>query len=244
MAGCGFQGENSPATSPGLRKNCAGAGTVETGRIGEMAVAAIKSSRRTATKEERRQQLILATIKCISRKGIGSTTLGDVAQEAGLSQGIVNLHFRAKENLLHETLQYLAEDYKAQFESTLEKSGPEAADKLLAMMEMDLKPSICDRQKLAVWFAFWGEVKAVPTYRRICEAYDRGYDAAIGALCQAIIDQGGYRNVSAQVVTDALSSMTDGLWLSYLVSPKGFDREEAMNAVYSYLRAVFPDHYE
>lgn len=209
-----------------------------------MAISAAKSSRRTATKDERRQQLILATVKCISRKGIGSTTLGDVAQEAGLSQGIVNLHFRAKENLLNETLQYLAEDYKSQFYGTLEKAGPEAADKLLAMMEMDLKPAICDRQKLAVWFAFWGEVKSVPTYQKICEAYDQGYDDAIIQLCQTIIEQGGYKNISAQTVTDALSSMTDGLWLSYLVSPKGFDRDVAMDAVYSYLRAVFPDHYE
>jgi TetR/AcrR family transcriptional repressor of bet genes len=209
-----------------------------------MAIGTAKSSRRTATKEERRQQLILATIKCISRKGIGSTTLGDVAQEAGLSQGIVNLHFNSKENLLNETLQYVAEDYKSQFYSTLEKSGPEAADKLLAMMEMDLKPAICDRQKLAVWFAFWGEVKSVPTYQKICEAYDSGYDEAINKLCQTIIEQGGYRNISAQTVTDALSSITDGLWLSYLVSPKGFDRDVAMDAVYSYLRAVFPDHYE
>jgi TetR/AcrR family transcriptional repressor of bet genes len=216
-----------------------------------MAVAAVKtaakagkSSRRTATREERRQQLIAATIKCISRKGIGSTTLGDVAQEAGLSQGIVNLHFASKENLFNETLQFLAEDYKAEFDNTLAKAPAEPAEKLLALMEMDLKPSICDRQKLAVWFAFWGEVKSVPTYQKICEAYDRGYDAAISDLCQSIIEEGKYGSVTAQTVTDALSSMTDGLWLSYLVSPKGFDREVAMDAVYSYLRAVFPDHYE
>jgi AcrR family transcriptional regulator len=209
-----------------------------------MSVTAAKSSRRTATRDERRQQLIQATIKCISRKGIGSTTLGDVAQEAGLSQGIVNLHFTSKDNLFNETLQFLAEDYKAQFDGTLEKSGPEAADKLLALMEMDLKSSVCDRQKLAVWFSFWGEVKAVPTYQKLCEAYDRGYDEVIIDLCQTVIDQGEYRNVNAQTVTDALSSMTDGLWLSCLVSPKGFDRDVAMDAVYSYLRSVFPEHYE
>lgn len=209
-----------------------------------MPVAAAKSARRTASREERRQQLIQATIKCISKKGIGSTTLGEVAQEAGLSQGIVNLHFNSKENLFNETLQFLAEDYKSQFDATLEKNGPEAADKLLALMEMDLKPSVCDRQKLAVWFAFWGEVKSVPTYQKMCEAYDRGYDEAIIALCQAIIEQGQYRGITAQVVTDALSSMTDGLWLSYLISPGGFDRDVAMDAVYSYLRSVFPEHYE
>ena len=209
-----------------------------------MAIAAARTHRRTASKEERRQQLILATIKCISRKGIGSVTLGDVAQEAGLSQGIVNLHFDSKENLLNETLRHLAEEYKAQFDATLAKSGPDAADKLLALMEMDLKPTVCDRQKLAVWFAFWGEVKSVPTYRKICEAYDSGYDRVIVELCRTIIEEGGYRHITSQVVTDALSSMTDGLWLSYLVSPRGFDRDVALDAVYSYLRAVFPDHYE
>jgi len=209
-----------------------------------MAAIANKSARRTATKEERRVQLIEATVKCIARKGIGSTTLGEVAQEAGLSQGIVNLHFNSKENLLNETLQYIAEDYKTQFNTTLEEAGAEAAEKLLALMEMDLKPSICDRQKLAVWFAFWGEVKSVPTYQKVCDAYDSVYDSVINGLCEKIIKEGNYRQVKAATVTDALQSMTDGLWLSCLVSPKTFDRDEATDAVYSYLRAVFPDHYE
>ena len=33
-------------------------------------------------------------------------TLADVAGEAGLSQGIVNLHLKSKDNLLSETLRY------------------------------------------------------------------------------------------------------------------------------------------
>ena len=91
-----------------------------------MVITAVKS-RRTASKEARRQQLIEATIKCISKKGIGSTTLGDVASEAGLSQGIVNLHFKSKDNLFNETLRYLADEYKSLFEKTLQKAGPGAA---------------------------------------------------------------------------------------------------------------------
>ena len=118
-----------------------------------MAVAAMKSNR-TASKEARRQQLIEATVKCISKRGIGSTTLGDVAKEAGLSQGIVNLHFESKDNLFNETLRYLAEEYKSLFEKTLEKSGPGAADKLLALMELDLKPSVCDQKKSPSGLAF------------------------------------------------------------------------------------------
>ena len=134
--------------------------------------ATAKTAKRTARREQRRQQLIDATMKCIARKGMGSTTLADVASEAGLSQGIVNLHFESKDNLLNETLRYLADEYKTQFNKTLEKSGPDAAAKLQALIELDLRPSICDRQKIAVWFAFWGEVKSRPTYRKICDERD------------------------------------------------------------------------
>ena len=208
-----------------------------------MAVTEVKSNR-TASKEARRQQLIQATIKCISKRGIGGTTMGEVANEAGLSQGIVNLHFKSKDNLLNETLRWVAEQYKSQFEKTLEKSGPGAEDKLLALMELDLRPSVCDRHKLAVWFAFWGEAKAVPTYQKMCDAYDREYDEVIGRLCEQIIKDGGYQEIDARTVTEALSSMTDGLWLSCLISPKSWDRHIARGAIYSYLRAVFPEHYE
>ena len=209
-----------------------------------MAVEAEKMNRRALAKERRRQQLIDATIKCISKKGLGSTTLADVAGEAGLSQGIVNLHFNSKDNLLAETLKFLAEDYDEQFMRALEQSAPEAEKKLLALMEVDLKPAVCDRKKLAVWFAFWGEVKSVPTYQKICAEYEDKYDDIVFELANTIIVQGGYTNINAQTVTDTLSSLTDGLWLACLIYPKTFNRAAAFNAVYSYLQAVFPDHYK
>lgn len=187
--------------------------------------------------------MIEATIKCISERGIGSTTLGDVAREAGLSQGIVNLHFESKDNLFNETLRYLAEEYKSLFEKTLEKSGPDAADKLLALMELDLKPSVCDQKKIAVWFGFWGEVKAMPAYRKMCNDYDRGYDRVIERLSKEMIAEGKYDNINAKNIADVLSSLTNGLWLSCLISPKNWDRHAALESVKGYLKSVFPQHY-
>jgi AcrR family transcriptional regulator len=214
----------------------------EQGGVSKMAVAAVKS-RRTASRQARRRQLIEATIKCISKRGIGSTTLGDVAKEAGLSQGIVNLHFKSKDNLFNETLRHLAEEYKTLFENTLAKSGPGAADKLLALMELDLKPSVCEQKKLAVWFGFWGEVKAMPTYRKMCNEYDLGYDLAIEQLCEAIIAEGKCEDVRAKNIAEVLSSLTNGLWLSCLISPRTWDRHTSLESVKNYLRSVFPKHY-
>ena len=209
-----------------------------------MATVAPKKNRRTASREARRRQLIDATMKCIARKGLGNTSIGDVASEAGLSQGIVNLHFESKDNLLTETLRTLANEYREQFDRTLEKAGPRPAEALRALLEMDLKPKLIDDQKLAIWFAFWGEVKSRPTYRRICDEYDRYYDSVVEKLCAGIIEEGGYTNITAAAAAEALTCMTNGLWLSCLISPKDFDRDVAWGAIMSYLANVFPQHYE
>lgn len=205
--------------------------------------ATSKSARRTASRETRRQQLILATIKCIARNGMGSTSIGDVAKEAGLSQGIINLHFESKDNLLTETLRFVADEYKTQFNRTLEESGPGAAEKLKALVELDLHATIMNRQKTPVWFAFWGEVKSRPTYRKICDIRDKYYDRALEDLCATIIAEGKYRNLSASSVAMALNAITNGMWLSYLISPRSFDREKALDAVAALLRSYFPKHY-
>ena len=208
-----------------------------------MASVTTVKSPRTASREKRRQQLIDATMKCIGRKGLTGTTLSDVASEAGLSQGIVNLHFESKDNLLTETLRSLANEYKTQFDKALGKSGPHAADRLMALMEHDLRPSICDRRKLAVWFAFWGEVKSRPTYRKICDEYDRYYDEVVADLCNQIIAEGDYERITGRAAAEALTSMTNGLWLSCLLSPQNWDRQLATDAVVSYLQNVFPKHF-
>jgi TetR/AcrR family transcriptional repressor of bet genes len=206
-------------------------------------VATAKNTKRTARREQRRQQLIDATMKCIARKGMSSTTLGDVASEAGLSQGIVNLHFKSKDNLLAETLRYLADEYKAQFNKAYEKSGPSAAEKLQALIELDLRPSICDRRKVAVWFAFWGEVQSRPIYRKICDERDQYYDDTIERLADEIIVDGAYTGVTAESVAIVLTSMTNGLWLACLISPATFDRRKAMDALLEYLSGIFPKHF-
>ena len=39
--------------------------------------------------------------------------MADVTQDAGLSSGIVNLHFLSKDKLFEETLLYLSDEYEA-----------------------------------------------------------------------------------------------------------------------------------
>ena len=202
-----------------------------------------KDKRRKAPPGERREQLIRATLKCIARSGIIGTTLADVAREAGLSQGIVNLHFQSKANLLNETLGYLSDDYMAGLNRALDGAGASPVERLTAIVEADFSPALFKRTKIAVWYAFQGEAKYRPTYRKICRDRDADIHRMMAAIVREIVREGGYEDVDAQVVVDALTALTEGLWLRFLINPQTWSARRARTAAFSYLRGVFPGEF-
>ena len=200
-------------------------------------------TKRTAPKQERQQQLIQATIRSVASNGLSDTTMATVSREAGLSQGIINLHFQSKDRLLVETLRFLSEQYRSAWEKAVANAGDAPADKLAAMVATDFKPLVCDRNKLAVWFAFWGESKSRPTYRKICALRDMAYRAEMVQVCKELVEAGGYQDIDASSVAAGLSAMTSGLWLDLLTNPRSMSRRRAGQICMSYLAITFPRHF-
>jgi TetR/AcrR family transcriptional repressor of bet genes len=211
----------------------------------DMAVLAQETGgrRRKFTKEVRRQQLINATIESISKRGFSDTTLSHVSKQAGLSQGIVNLHFTNKENLLIETLKFLSDDYRQAWQQELEAAGPTTTDKLRALLDADFLPSVCEKKKLAVWFAFQGEAKSRPTYRQICEDKDIDYKKIFAGYVQDLIREGNYQNIDPMVVSEGMHSLCEGLWLSILAGPGDVTRQRGRYIYYTFMTQFFPDHF-
>ena len=210
-----------------------------------MAKAALKAAnkKRTASKEERQEQLIQATIRSVASRGLSDTTMARVSSEAGLSQGIINLHFQSKDRLLVETLRYIADEYRQTWKKALAGAGGDPAQQLAALVAVDFRLPVCDRNKLAIWFAFWGETKSRPTYRRICAERDRAYRNELVQVCQALIEEGGYADLDAGAVAAGLSAMTSGLWLDMLTSPRSMSRQDARMICMRFLATTFDRHF-
>jgi TetR/AcrR family transcriptional repressor of bet genes len=198
-----------------------------------------RTKRRTASKEVRQVQLIKATIRSIARHGLSETTMANVASEAGLSQGIINLHFKSKDRLLEETLRHVVDEYRDAWHRSLETSGDATADKLVSLLRVDFNRRLCQRNKLAVWFAFWGESRSRHTYRKICADHGQEYKRVLTGLCEEIIIKGGYELSSDHVAT-GLIALNAGLWLDLLLSPAEMNPELAEEISYSYLAGIFP----
>ncbi len=209
-----------------------------------MSQAASKSSakRRTAPKHERKEQLIRATIRSIAKNGLSVTTMACVATEAGLSQGIINLHFQSKDRLLEETLRYVADEYRQIWLKAMKNNAKTAAEKLEALVAVGFDKRVCQRSKLAVWFAFWGESRSRPVYRQICADRDEDYRRAISGVCKEIIEQGNY-DIDADVVVYGLSAMNEGLWLDLLLDSPKMSPELGFDISMAWLRGMFPQHF-
>lgn len=199
--------------------------------------------KRTASREVRRQQLIDATIDSIAQYGLSATTMATITRFANLSQGIVNFHFQSKDRLLMEAVGYLAEEHHLLWQKLYAQSGPSARERLLALIESDYHPDICNRKKLTVWFAFFGEKKYRDAYRERCGKIDEDRVAETVRLCRQIKNEGAYDHVDALMFAQSLEAFTDGLWLNILLYPDTFTRQRARDECFAYLASVFPQHF-
>jgi len=195
-----------------------------------------------AVKEIRRKQLIDATIRAIGRYGYASTTLTHVAGEAGLSPGIVNFYFKSKDQLLLATLEQIVDEYSAFWQQALNKGKVAPASGLEAMIDADFHQSVCNPEKISIWYAFWAEAGNNPAYQGLVQRLETDYIQQTVELCNRIITEGGY-GIDARTVAVGLNAMIDGLWFDCLMEPKTFNRNDAKRVCRSYLAAVFPSHF-
>lgn len=198
--------------------------------------------KRKMSRETRRQQLIEATIETLALRGYASTTLTEVARTAGLSHGLVNFHFETKENLLAETLLYMAEEYKANWARYLAEAGPAPAAQLDALLRADLDPAICRPSRLSAWLAFWGEAQGRPMYQDRAGANDDVYIRKVEEICARLQDEGGYDGPTVRMAR-ILRITTEGVWLDMMTMQNPYDVAESQATIFACAAAFFPRHF-
>jgi TetR/AcrR family transcriptional regulator, transcriptional repressor of bet genes len=191
-------------------------------------------------RDQRRRELIQATIAVIARHGYSGTTVARVAGKAGLSTGLMNFHFDSKDRLFRATFDFLAAEYQQVWDRNLAVVGAAPGPRLTAMIESYFDRRIFTRDKLAVWFTFWSDAELRDRYRAAAVRAERRYIAALEAEIRRLIAAAGGRAAEAKPLTAAVSAMIDGYWLQAMIYPKRFDRMAAVAACLAFLKLRLP----
>jgi len=191
---------------------------------------------RKLSREARREQLIEATIEVLAIKGYARVTMSDVANQAGLSHGLVNFHFQSKDLLLAETLTYLADEYVQNWQTALAAAPHEPAAQLDALIRADFRPELCTPQRLAAWCAFWGEAQSRPLYQEKCGSNNAEYVTKLENLCAALLGPTG----NAERVARAIRVASEGLWMDLVTQAEPYSVDEALETLLAVAAAFFP----
>lgn len=106
--------------------------------------------------DQRRRDLMQATLRIIVRQGLSGATMRDIATEAGFANGAIKPYFASKSDLLSATYLYVFDATNRRVEkATNGRSGLAA---LKAFAEEVLPVSDALRDEARVVLSFWGEV--------------------------------------------------------------------------------------
>lgn len=185
--------------------------------------------------------LIQAAALAISRFGLSALTSTRIATAAGHTAASINFHFGSKEALLLATLREVSDEFAAGMTQVLERSGDDALQGLLGIIDASLSAPLSEAHKIAVWYAFLGESNARADYQRICGERDQSYCQIMTGLCARVIAaHGASKWPDAQAVSLGLIGLIDQLWQSILFEGDAFDREAGKRQCRAYLCSVFP----
>lgn len=198
----------------------------------------------SAVARRRRREILDSAIVAIARHGLSATTVERVAELAKISPGTIVFHFPKKTELLLATLDDVAAEFEAARKRVLDETTGRPADALRRLVHISLDPSVSAPDKVAVWYAFWGEANARKVYSQRVGACDDAHQADLVALFEDLIASGGYRGLDAEAVAFAFAGLLEGLWQDILVKGRRFDRKAATNLALAYLASLFPAHFD
>jgi len=148
--------------------------------------AAASRSKRSRT--ERRQQIIDATIEVLALRGYARITLTEIAKYAGLSQALVNFHFETKDQLLADTLEYLAEEYRRT--GAVRSSAPRRIRRASSTRWCAPISSRAVHTVTAVRLVrVLGRDAESSVFQQICGAKNEHYNHTLEAICRALLSE-------------------------------------------------------
>ncbi|WP_432945390.1 TetR/AcrR family transcriptional regulator [Kribbella sp. CA-253562] len=165
----------------------------------------------------RRTELVQAAIQVATREGLAATTTRRIAQELGISVGVVHYCFRSKEELLHEVIRVIADAQVEAARTAIVPGADLAASVRNAFVGFwKLVEETPEAQLLTYELTSWAlrNADTEPLAREQRERQLAGIEQILGEISTAC-------GVSWSVPTHQLARMTlaitDGVTLGWLV---------------------------
>lgn len=183
------------------------------------------------TPDSRREQLLELGVRLLSTRSVDELSIDMVAEEAGISRGLLYHYFGNKHEFQEAVMRRAADDLIAQ---TAPPQSGEPLERLLASVAAYLDYVEANHE---------GYLSLVKGAAGGNESMRRIYDDARAALTDRIFAEDAQGTVvpdtpAARLMVRAWSAMAEDLVLSWVRDPAGVSREELLGALAASLPAL------
>ncbi len=181
----------------------------------------------------RRAQICRAAATVIAREGFAGSTMRMVAEEAGVSTGMLNHYFANRRDLLTQALVFVSERTQARYRRALEGIPP-GVERLNALLDSALSGDAEMIETWRVWINAFGEAVRLPELRHTIETRMQSAHEIIDEALEGLAPP---RAPGAIPWSWRLEAVMNGLAIQALTSEAALDGRRIRDEV---IRTLFP----
>jgi AcrR family transcriptional regulator len=185
---------------------------------------------RKKKQEERRAQILWATIELVAEAGIEGSTMKAIAERAGVSTGMITYYFEDKDDLITSALAF---GHQMVGDRTRALRSPEQGqDHLPALFSASLLEDAPDVPPLSFWIEYWAHASRTKELRDFRANRISRFRENIATTIREGVSSGRLRaDLDALLTTDLLQALLDGLQLKVALDSATISPSRAMQVV-------------
>ena len=188
-------------------------------------------ARSSGSERSARERILRAACDLIAEQGLGSARIAQIARAAGVSTALVHYHFRTRDALLSETLDYAWEQTSAVRLRPPEEESGSAARRLAEGIERSLPTTEPARREWQLWIELWLGVTRDPALRPVVAQMYARYRAWIADAIAEGAETGEFAAVDPGSIADLTMALIDGLGLRVLAGDPAMRAERARERI-------------
>ena len=186
---------------------------------------------RPSNRDQRRRQIARAMLQVMAERGYERASISQVAKRAGLNQGLLHYHFKAKQEILLAALSELMDRHAARLEVVMASASHDPAEQVRAFLDFHLGlGATADPTALACWLIISGEALK---QKKVKQAFQAALMQITESLSRAIeqgIKDGIFHGTKADAAASALMATIQGYFLLAATARKLIPRGSAVSA--------------
>ena len=184
--------------------------------------------------KDRHQEILDAAARVITGRGLAETRISDIAEQAGVSPGLILYYFESKDRLLSEALTFANDQFYLRTSREIRRL-PSAIDQLRRLVDLSVPGYLPEYGRLdewALWIEVWVRALRDSDMAKDREVLDDRWRSQIADVIRAGKDSGEFTTADdTDELAIRIGCLIDGLAIQVVMNDSTITTERMHDAV-------------